>query len=328
MARLKVMLAIVSVTAISACESTMETVKSIDLNTNESGNQLIAYPAEIRGAYVRTVEALKHGQQYIPKYDAKGEVIDYKPVSVTFVKAEQILCAEPPPDSTVSSSASLNASANLQLTQSLAAVTSLTNALTHSISNQSTRTTGDAANTFNSSGAYAGSTSSNNAQSRSSNVSETSNDALSLAASITRTANELAGRDNTVLLSREMFFRNCEAYANGAISRDTYGQLHRESVSQITTMLETKKAAAKAAEAQSQANKAQAEADKLKAQKTFNDAMRNSRDIWDSLSQDDSVQQMTCESELGRCAFGAEGDNRLIQCKEEYKKCEDTIGEE
>lgn len=306
----------VALTMLTACESTMEEVKTLPLETNTNGDGLIAYPAEIRGAYIRSAEAFVSAKQYVPKYDGKGKLIGFELKDVSYISPKQIICAEPPPDTSVSSTAAFNASANLQLTQSLTAVTALTNTLAQTISNQTSQSKTVEANS--STGSADSSNTVNASRVTSSNVgsTNTSNDVLSLAGNISRTANELSGRDNIVLLSREMFFRNCEAFANGAISRDTYGQLHRESVSQITAMLDTQKALAKAVEANSKAKQAEADAKKAKAEKLLLDAINNTT----SLIKQSNL--LNCGKEFASCKEGAVGDKDTIEaCEATQKEC-------
>lgn len=306
----------VALTMLTACESTMEDVKTLPLETNTNGDGLIAYPAEIRGAYIRSAENIVSAKQYVPKYDDKGKVVGFELQDVTYINPKQIICAEPPPDTSVSSTAAFNASANLQLTQSLTAVTALTNTLAQTISNQASqsRTVESNSSTGNS-----GSSSTMNASlvaSSNAGYTDTSNDVISLAGNISRTANELSGRDNIVLLSREMFFRNCEAFANGAISRDTYGQLHRESVSQITAMLDTQKALANAVEANSKAKQAEADAKKAEAEKLLIEATNNTT----SLIKQSNL--LNCGKEFASCKEEAAGNNEKIKvCEAKQKVC-------
>ncbi|HEY0923799.1 hypothetical protein [Rheinheimera pacifica] len=305
------------VTLLSACKSTMERPDAIPISTNNDKEGIIAYPAEVRSVYIRNAtEEKSSGNQYLPQYDSKGKLTGFVEKTVTFISPKSIMCAEPAPDTSVSSSAAFAASANMQMTQTLSAVSSAVNTLAQTVSTQASRMNSVSENSISRSNTGAGSTTSSNERASNIQTGVTSNDLFSASGNIARTANELAGRDNVVLLTRETYFRLCEAFANGAISRDDYGRLHQETMHQITTMLDTKREAAKAITAEAQAKKAEAEAKAAEAQKKLLEAQGNSFSVMRQTAL------RSCGTDLVRCSTNAGVDTTAIAaCNSIHKQC-------
>lgn len=138
------------------------------------------------------------------------------------------------------------------------------------------------------------------------NVASNSQNTLNLATNIARNAAELSGRDNVVLLTREVFYRNCEAAANGLISINDYADIHKQSINQISNLLTAREEEAKAKKAEAEAKKAEAEkkrAEILKGAGLF-------------ITQIDSKY---CAKKHGACMAQAGAD------KTKQKQCETTI---
>ncbi|WP_233080246.1 hypothetical protein [Rheinheimera soli] len=317
MKNLKAAISCALITVLSACESTMEKPEALPIATNSDKEGIIAFPAEVRSVYVRNaVETNTSGNQYLPKYDDNGKLVGFDVKSVTFIKPKSILCAEPAPDTSVSSSAAFAASANLQMTETLSTVSSAVNTLAQTVSTQASRINSVGSDSSNRSNTDSGSVTRGSESDSNVQSGGTSNDLLSASGNVSRTANELAGRDNVVLLTRETYFRLCEAFANGAISRDDYGRLHQETMHQITSMLDTKKAIAKAAEAEAETKKAEAEVKLAEAKRKLLDAQGN------SLSVMKQAALQSCGTNLVSCTTKADADPKAVSaCNAIHQQC-------
>ena len=126
-----------------------------------------------------------------------------------------------------------------------------------------------------------------------------------------------------MLLSGEVFFRNCEAFANGAISRDMYGQYHNKSIELIQALVKTKQQAAKATTVAAEAANKEAEAKRLKAEKALQETMAATS----TFLQQSQIKRIT--DDLVKCKVDNAGDEtKLKACDEtfetEYKKITET----
>lgn len=121
---------------LSACESTQETTKTHTL-TNADDIEIVSYPAEIRSAYIRKakpadslieIPVLVKDTDGKPKLDANGN-LQYELKKQLLIKGEYIVCAEPPPDTAVSSQFGFNTGVDLQLANTVAALSNVTNTI-------------------------------------------------------------------------------------------------------------------------------------------------------------------------------------------------------
>jgi hypothetical protein len=311
-------------------------VKPID----EESASIASFPTELRGAYIRKSQNSFQDNVKLIFTDEKGNMVldkitgDIKTVTVdrTYFNSVLSICAEPPADTGANSTFALAGSLSNQLAANSAAASNLSRAISNANSGSNSNSTNknniDGENDENSKSRSIDA-------SRSTELSRTatSDNSLSTSASnnlavqanlnLSREVVELQGRTQLVLLAREFMYRNCEAAANGYISREDYLTLHKASINQVSEMLkasvskaeaentaaEAKKTAAEAKKAEADAKKIEAETERLKI------LTKTDGTIFQS-------QLKYCKSELLKCIKVASGNSeKETVCSTTYDKC-------
>jgi len=303
-------------------------IKPVD----EEKTSIASFPSDLRGAYIRKSKKYTQSKVKLVLTDEKGNITVGKDGKIQTVEVDRTyfdsvlsICAEPPADTGSNSTFALAGSLSNQLAANSAATASLSSAISNANTKANSKSTSESqksGDSDESSSSQSGDGNNSSESSRSSSSesgltnSASNNLAVQANLNLSREVVELQGRTQLVLLAREFMYRNCEAAANGYISREDYLTLHKASINQISEMLKASVSKAEAQKKEAEAKKTEAEAKKVKAETEKQKVLNQTADI------NYQSQIKFCKNKLLTCNNSASGDKKKeASCSSEFDKC-------
>jgi len=296
MKKMLIFFLVLSMQGLFGCIPQTRLVKNTVSIPSKNDISISSYPTELRGVYIRKSKGNVKNKVTVTWKDKNGD-IKTKDIYKNFVDTYLCICAEPPADTGANATLSATASLSNQLAASTAAAANLTNAIN--------------ATNNNSSGSEG---SRNLSRENSFSNTATNNTAIEASLNLTRKVIELQGRTQLVLMAREFMYRNCEAAANGFISKEDFLAMHELSIRQISEMLKASVVKAEAQKAEADAKRNTAEAEKLKAEAA--------QILLETEAVNYQAQIKYCSEKNITCIKNASGDaQKEKKCKAIFEKC-------
>ncbi|MHC3995565.1 hypothetical protein ACXWTF_12140 [Thiomicrolovo sp. ZZH C-3] len=216
----------------------------VKLYHNPGNDTIATFPSELRGTYIRERKRPEEAKVIVILTDADGKIITDDQGKIQLVELTKnyfnpdfSICAEPPSDTAANASMEMTNTLSNQLAANAEAMAKLSNAV-NALSVIQGGTDVDA----------------------SGRIGITNDTSLQMRLNLSRQMIELQGRTQLVLLARDFMYRNCEAAANGYLSREDFLEMHKLSINQITAMSKASIKQAEAAEADAKASQTLADA--------------------------------------------------------------------